>query len=131
LARSQLGFERQFTIFEITSSQIQQTKTVSTNSSLVRVSFYSLYGLLILGVVGRSAYRNKRLSVENVSAMAWISSFLIIEIGNYLQLPSGHWSNYLGIILLAIPAILVIVTLLQDKPFGGYSMYQNKRIIVR
>jgi hypothetical protein len=110
-------------------SQIQETKTVSTNSSLVRVGFYGLYGVLILGAVGRSAYRNKRLSVENVSAIAWVASFIIVEVGNYLQLRSGHWSDFLGIILLDIPVILVIITLLQDKPFGGYSMYQNKNLM--
>lgn len=112
-------------------SQIQETKTVPTNSSLGRVGFYVLYGALILGAVVRSAYRNKKLSVENVSAIAWAASFITVEVGNYLQLPSGHWSDFLGIILLDIPMILVIVTLLQDKPFGGFSMYQNKRIIIR
>ena len=112
-------------------SQIQQTKIDSTNSSLVRVSFYVLYGALILRAVAQSAYRNKKLSVENVSAIAWVASFITTEVGNYLQLPSGHWSSFLGIILLDIPMILVIVTLLQDKPFGGFSMYQNKRIIIR
>ena len=111
--------------------QIQEIKIIPTISSLVRVIFFVLYGLLILSAVARSAYHNKRLSVENVSAIAWAASFIIVEVGNYLQLPSNHWSDFLGIILLDIPAILIIITLLQDKPFGGYSMYQNKRIIIR
>jgi hypothetical protein len=112
-------------------SQLQETKTVSTNSSLVRVGFYVLYGVLILGAVARSARRNKRLSVENVSAIAWAAGFITTEVSNYLQLPVSHWSGFLGITLLDIPVILVITTLLQDKPFGGFSMYQNKRVIIR
>ncbi len=111
------------------TSRIQETNSQET--SLYKVILYGLFEVAVLGAVAQNAHKNKRLSAENISAITFATSYLVAEVSNYLQLAPAHWSRLLSLVLLNISIILIIITLLQDKSFAGYSMYQNKKVIIR
>ncbi len=100
----------------------------SESASLLKVVAYWFVELCSLGVIIYRIYHHKKLTVEEISAVALATSIFSNEFINYFQIPA---LSFLPLLMFDVMPILMIITLTQGKTFYGLSLHQNKRIIVR
>jgi hypothetical protein len=109
--------------------EVPETRTNRNNWNLACAIGYGLCDVMILaGVIHRSYKfrRNISVSADEAGGLGLFTGLVLLQIGQYLRVPETHFLLYLGVVFMDIPAILVIVTLLQGKAYGYFMLHPKK-----
>ncbi len=98
-------------------------KTPPSGSQISSVIIYTLGTLWVIWKILRNVKDHVSISAELKSAFAFLLGTTIMAISSYFHF--GQFFSYVGIAIVDIAAIIMIVTLLQGKPFGPLTLYHS------
>ena len=104
-------------------------RTPPSSSDILSVIIYASGTLWGFATLLHKVKNHVTVSVELKSALAFLLGTTLTAISAYFQ--SWHFLFYFGIAIFNIAPILMIITLLQGKPFGILKLYHRNVQIQR
>ena len=98
-------------------------RTPPAGSEILNIIIYGLGTLWVLFKILRNIKNQLATSVELKSALAFLLGTTLMAVSTYFQ--PWHLLFYLGMAIFDIAPILMIVTLLQGKPFAMLMLYHK------
>lgn len=102
-------------------NQLDEIKTPPSILEMLSLIILSLAALWTIGKIIITLRQHRAVSSELKSGSAFFLGLTIMTASSYLHL--GSFLSYVGMVCIDIAAIIMIVTLLQGKPFGETKLY--------
>jgi hypothetical protein len=104
-----------------TYNQLDEIKTPPSILEMLSLIILSLAALWTIGKIIITLRQHRAVSSELKSGSAFFLGLAIMTASSYLHL--GSFLSYVGMVCIDIAAIIMIVTLIQGKPFGEMKLY--------